>query len=267
MAERGGWSLALSVLTRIPCRPARTDPAAVGAAMACAPLIGAMVGGLGSVAFTLARLPLAPGASRLLPAVLAVATIAVVTGGLHLDGLTDSADALGIRGGTDEVRAAMKAPAVGAFGVAVLVFVILVDVTAISLAGGYRLAVTALVTGCVAGRLAVTWSCRPSVHAAADTGLGAWVAGTVSIRRAALSSAYAVVVVGGWAALWRRDDPVPAVALACGALAGGVAAGEAVRRLVERRVGGLAGDVLGAVVECGAMAAYVVVALAARAIS
>ena len=264
---RDGWTLAKSVLTRIPCRPARTDPDTVGWAMTWAPLVGALVGAIASGVFTLVRLPLEYGASRLLPAVLAIAATAVVTGGLHLDGLADSADALGVRGDEDAVRAAMKTPGVGAFGVAAVLFVVVADVAAINLAGGYRLAVTGLFTGCVAGRLAVTWSCRPSVRAASDTGLGAWVAGTVPGRRAALATAYAVAVVGGWAALWRRDDPLPAVALACGALVAGAIVGEATRRFVVRRTGGLTGDVLGAVVECGALAAYVAVALGARAVS
>ena len=264
-ASRAGWVLAKSLLTRIPCRPSRTDPEAVGWAMTWAPLIGAIVGGIGSAVFTLVRLPLDGGASRLLPAVLALAAIALATGGLHLDGLADSADSLGVRGNPAAVRVAMKSPGVGAFGVGAVLFVVLADVAAINLAGGYRLAVTALLTGCVAGRLAVTWSCRPAVRPATDTGLGAWVAGTVSIRRAVLATAYAAVVVGAWAALWCRHAPLGPVALAVGALVAGVVAGEATRRFVVRRTGGLTGDVLGAVVEVGAMTAYVVVALGARA--
>lgn len=260
-----GLRLAISVLTRIPCGTTRADRDTAGRAMFFAPLVGAAVGAIASGVFTLARLPLEYGSSRLLPAVAALAAVALVTGGLHLDGLADSADALGIRGDHDAVRAAMKAPGIGAFGATALVFVLLADAAAVNVAGGYRLAVTALVTGCVAGRLAVTWSCRPSVPAASGTGLGAWVAGTVPIRSAVAATAYAAMVVAGWAALWRRDDPLPAVALACGALAGGLVAGEAMRRFVVRRTGGLTGDVLGAVVEIGAMTSYVVVALAARA--
>lgn len=259
--------LAKSVLTRIPCQPPRTDAEAVGWAMVWAPLVGAIVGAIAAGVFTLVRLPLEYGSSRLLPAVFAFAAIALVTGGLHLDGLADSADALGVRGDPEAKRAAMKTPGVGAFGVAAVLFVILADIAALNVAGDYRLAVATLVTGCVSGRLAVTWSCRPSVRAATDTGLGAWVAGTVPVRRALFASAYAVVVVGGWAALWCRHHPLPAVAVACGALVAGVIGGEATRRLVVRRTGGLTGDVLGAVIECGAMTAYVVVALAARATS
>ena len=265
MPSGGGFKLALSTLTRIPCGPSQAAPA--GKALAWAPLVGAIVGGIACIVFTLVRLPLASYESRLLPSALAVAAIALVTGGLHLDGLADSADALGVRGDTGAVRAAMKAPGVGAFGVTALAVVLLVDVAAISLAADYRLAATALVTGCVAGRLAVPWSCRPSVRAATDTGLGAWVAGTIPVRLAIASSAYAAVVVGAWAALWRRDDPGPVVGLACGALLAGVISAEGVRRIVGRRTGGLTGDILGAVVECGATTAYVVMALAARTVT
>lgn len=260
-ASRAGLNLAKSVFTRFPCTPSQTDGAAVGWAMTWAPLAGLVVGAIAAGVFRLVRLPLDDGSTRWLAAVLTVAAIAAVTGGLHLDGLADSADALGVRGDHDAVRTAMKSPGVGAFGVLAVVFVILVDAAAVNVACDHRLAATALVAGCVAGRLAVTWSCRPSVRAATDTGLGAWVAGTVPARRAVFATAYATVLVGGWAALWRRDDPLPAVALACGALAAGVVTGEVVRRFVVRRTGGLTGDVLGAVVECGAMAAYLVVAL------
>jgi adenosylcobinamide-GDP ribazoletransferase len=263
--RRDGVVLAMSILTRFPCRPGRTDAATAGRAMFWAPLAGAAIGGLAAAVFTVARLPLDHDASRLLPATLAVATTAIVTGALHLDGLADSADALGVRGDQDAVRAAMKAPGVGAFGVVALVLVLLLDVTAIDLAAERRSAVIALVTGCVAGRLAVTWSCRPSVRAARDSGLGAWVAGTVPLRRALLATAYAALLTGGWAAVWHRSHPAASVAVAGGALLAGVAVGEATRRVVVHRVGGLTGDVLGAVVECSSMAAYVVVALAARA--
>jgi adenosylcobinamide-GDP ribazoletransferase len=258
----GGFRLALSVLTRIPCRPGRTDREAAGRAMAWAPLIGAIVGGLGSAVYTVARLPLAAYSSRLLPASLALLTIAVVTGGLHLDGLADSADALGVRGDATAVRSAMKAPGVGAFGVVALILVVLVDAAALSLAGSNGFGVIAIVTGCVAGRLAATWSCRPGVAPATDTGLGAWVAGAVPIRRALASTLIAAAVVAGWAVLWRRHDPARTMAVAGAALFAALAVGEVVRRIVARHVGGLTGDVLGAVVECSTMAAYVVLALA-----
>lgn len=261
-ASRAGLTLAKSVFTRFPCRPARTDPEAVGWAMTWAPLAGLVIGAIASGVFTLARLPLDDGSSRWLAAILAVASIAVVTGALHLDGLADSADALGVRGDADAVRAAMKSPGVGAFGVVAVVFVVLTDAAAVNVACDHRLAVTALVAGAVGGRLAVTWSCRPSVRAATDSGLGAWVAGTVPVGRALFATAYAIVLVGGWTALWRHDDPMRALVVAWGALAAGVVGGELVRRLVVRRTGGLTGDVLGAVVECGAMTTYVVVALA-----
>jgi adenosylcobinamide-GDP ribazoletransferase len=263
-AWRAGLPLAMSVLTRFPCKPSRTDPAAAGWAMAWGPLVGAAVGGIASVVFTLARLPLGPYAPRLLPAVLAVAAIALVTGALHLDGLADSADALGVRGDTAAVRAAMKSPGVGAFGVVALILTLVVDIAAVSTAASRGFAVVSLVTGSVAGRLAVTWSCRPGV-AAADpgTGLGAWVAGSVPLRRAIAATASAAVLVGAWAALWHRHHPVRAVLIAYAALAAGLLTGEALRRLVTRHVGGLTGDILGAVVECSSMAAYIVVALAA----
>ena len=58
-------------------------------APAHAPLVGAVVGGLGASAFVLTA-----GAGTTVAALVAVAVTAMVTGGFHEDGLADTADAL-----------------------------------------------------------------------------------------------------------------------------------------------------------------------------
>jgi adenosylcobinamide-GDP ribazoletransferase len=224
--------------------------------MAWAPVVGAGIGGVGAGVFALVRWAVGGGAT-LLPAALAVIAIVALTGALHLDGLADTADSLGVRGDATAARAAAKDPAVGAFGVTAIAATLLVDVAAIATAD--TRATTALVVGASAGRLAATWACH-DVPAATTEGLGAWVAGTVS-RRQAVAATLAVAVVG--AVVGGLDAPRHVIAggVALGAAAVGLGVGVVVQRLGRTRFGGLTGDVLGAAISCGTTAAYVVVAL------
>jgi len=248
--------LAVSVLTRLPVRPARVDRATAGSAMTWAPVVGAAIGGVGAGVFALVRWAVG-GDATLLPAALAIVAVVAVTGALHLDGLADTADALGVRGDEATARAAAKDPAVGAFGVTAIAASLLVDVAAVATAG--TRATTALVVGASAGRLAATWACHIAPPATSE-GLGAWVARTVStwqVITATLTVVAIAAVVGGLDA----SRHVVAGGIAVGAAAVGLVVGVAVQRIGSGRFGGLTGDVLGAAITCAATATYIVVAL------
>jgi adenosylcobinamide-GDP ribazoletransferase len=251
-----GLALAVSVLTRLPVRPRRVDRVTAGAAMTWAPVVGAAIGGVGAGVFALVRWAIGDGAT-LLPAALAVVAVVAVTGALHLDGLADTADSLGVRGDHTAARAAAKDPAVGAFGVTAIAATLLVDVAAVATAG--TRATTALVVGASAGRLAATWACHTAPAATAD-GLGAWVARTVS-RRQAVAATVAVAVVAAVVGGLDASRHVVAGGVALGAAAVGLGVGLGVQRVGRARFGGLTGDALGAAISCGATAAYIVVAM------
>jgi adenosylcobinamide-GDP ribazoletransferase len=93
------------------------------------------------------------------------------------------------------------------------------------------------VAAAVAGRLSLTWACRRGVPAARGSGLGALVAGTVP---PAIPVALTAAALGGGCAF---GIVVPV------AVAAGLAASLAVTVLAVRRLGGITGDVLGALVE------------------
>src|SRR5690606_14741034 len=137
------------MLTVLPVRVTRVDRETSGRAMALAPVVGVALGAV-------AALPLLLPVPSLLGAVLALGLLAVLTRGLHLDGLADLADGLGSGKPAAEALEIMKRSDIGPFGVMTLLFTILIQVAAVDRAGP-----VALVVAAVTGRLAVTWACLP----------------------------------------------------------------------------------------------------------
>src|SRR5258707_6648010 len=197
-----GLRLAVTLLTAIPLNGTASGSAptrrAAGAAMAWAPAAGLLLGAAAAAVLELAARWGRTG--PLLAAVLAVAALALLTTGLHLDGLADLADGLGSRQPADQALAIMKRSDIGPFGVVTLVLALAVQVAALTQAQALGRGVPALITAVLAGRLALTWACRRGVPAARGTGLGALVAGTVHpaipvvLTAAALAAAGAVRV-------------------------------------------------------------------------
>ncbi len=233
-----GLRLALTTLTVLPVRgPARLDRRTAGTAMALAPLVGLLLGA--AAAAVLAGLDAATRGAPLLAAAAATAVLALLTRGLHLDGLADLADGLGSYAGPARAREIMKQPDVGGLGLAAVVLVLLVQVGALLACTEAGRGPLSLVLAVVGGRLAVSLACTPATPAAAPGGLGALVAGTV---RPAVPVTLAIVVGVGAAVV--DGTPRPALALAAGLLVGRL-----LRRHAVRRLEGVTGDVLGALVE------------------
>jgi adenosylcobinamide-GDP ribazoletransferase len=248
----GGFLLAMTLLTIMPLNvtppggsaPSRRD---AGAAMAWAPVAGLLLGALAAAVLEVASRFGHTG--PLLAAALAVAALAAGSRGLHLDGLADLADGLGSRRPAEQALEIMKRSDIGPFGVVTLVFALLIQVAALAQAQASGRGVAAVVAAAVAGRLSLTWACRRGVPAARGSGLGAMVAGTVNpvfpiaLTVAVLAAAYPfglVIVVG---------------------VAAGLAASVVVTAWAVRRLGGITGDVLGALVEITVTVCLVVTAV------
>ena len=195
---------------------------------------------------------------RLLAAVLAIGVLALLTGGLHLDGLADTADGLGSRRPRDEALAIMRRSDVGPFGVAALLFTVLVQITALATVNPGWPAAGAVLLAAVTGRVAVVLA--NGAPAAPPGGFGALVAAATTARARLAVAAAVLVVVAGTAA----EVAGPAAALrAAVAVLVGLLAAELLRRIAVRRLGGMTGDVFGALVEVAAATALLALALAA----
>jgi adenosylcobinamide-GDP ribazoletransferase len=254
-----GLRLAVTLLTAVPLPGRKAQPAppsrrTAAAAMYWAPAVGLGIGAVCAVVLVLARFG---HAGPLLASVLAVTAGAVLTRALHLDGLADLADGLGSARPAGQALEIMKRSDVGPFGVVTLVLTLLIQVAALARADALGRGPAAVLTAAVTARLAMTLACRAGVPAARPEGLGALVAGTVRRLPAALLT---VAVLAAAAAAGLAPGTSGRWIFVIGAAAG-LAAAAGLTVLAVRRLGGITGDVLGALAELAATACLVVTAL------
>jgi adenosylcobinamide-GDP ribazoletransferase len=237
---------ALALFTIAPVRArgdlTRTDAVA---ALRWLPLLGALVGALAGLPLAAVR-EWVPRAT-LLGAVLAIVLLVLLTRGLHLDGLADTADGLGARASAERALEIMRQSDIGPFGVLAIVLVLFVDVAALGVVGGgvWR-PVAALAVAAATGRLGVLLAAYERVPSARTTGFGAFVAGSVSTPWL-IVQAVAVLAfgVGMAAAVDASLIGWPVAQLATLAVCAGFIAH------IRRRLGGVTGDVFGALLELG----------------
>jgi adenosylcobinamide-GDP ribazoletransferase len=235
-----GLAESAALLTALPV-PARAATSTRGV-LPWAPLVGLVLGGVATgVAVLGTRWISAP-----VGAVLAVAVLAALTRGLHLDGLADTADGLGPLRDRERALEVMHRGDVGPFGVVTLVLTLLLQVACIaeliSADDGWLPVWSAVVVA----RLAMARTGLPGVPIAPGSSLGRAVGGTVS----GAWLAGLVVVVAGLAGGVGLLLGGPAVALRLlAATVAALLATELLHRRATARLGGTTGDVMGAMAE------------------
>lgn len=235
-----GLHLALAFLTRLPVpAPPAHDPATIGHSLAWYPAVGVLIGLLlwGASALLASVLPAAPVVS----AVLLVMLWVWLTGGLHLDGLADTADAAAAGGDAARRLAVLKDPNAGPAGVTAVVMVLLLKTAALAslLETGTGL-FPALLVAPLAGRALIVAAFLTTPYIRAG-GLGEALAQHHD-RRASLAGLGVTML-----AIPILCDP--AVSGTILLLAGGLLLYW--RHGALRHLGGFTGDLAGALVECG----------------
>ncbi len=246
-----GWRLALGTLTRIPAGPiAQVTPPIARTAMLAAPYVMLPVA---AVAAAVGRAAVCLGAPQLVGGLLVVGVLGQLTRAMHWDGLADTADGLGASWDRARALEVMRTGDVGPMGAGTLVVVLGLQAAAygglLALPWG-GLLVTALVC---ASRASLSVACLRPVPSARPEGLGQAVGGSVPVPGAVLTWL-------GWAAILAALALLTGVAPWAGPVvaAGGLASGAALLWWCVRRLGGITGDVLGAVIEATATGLAVV---------
>jgi adenosylcobinamide-GDP ribazoletransferase len=235
---------ALQFLTIFPW-PRRTDRSAgeIAAGAAYFPVVGLMLGAVLAGANALLE-PFVPAA---LLSVALVAALAGLSRGLHLDGLADTFDGLGASGERERILKIMDDSHIGVFGVLAVVLVLLFKIRAIELMDAERW--RALLIAPVLGRWAMVLLGHQAQ--AAKEGLGS----TLIVHMRGKHFFFATVITFLLAASFLKIIGVALIivvavfTMAC-------------KSYFHRRLGGVTGDIFGAVGELSETSVLVFLALA-----
>lgn len=234
----GELRAAAAFLTRLPARATGADTSRAPDFRSGArvfPVVGALIGLAGGVVLVVA---MALGVPAYVAAALAVAATAGLTGGLHEDGLADTADSFG--GATTERKLEImddsRVGTYGALAIALSVTIRIAALGAVASTGAVRGAL-ALVAAEAVSRAALVrvWHDLPAARTGLSTDTGPPDQNAMLI---ALGIAAVIAVLVG----------VPALGLWAALLAGGLAAAATwlTIRLTAQTLGGRTGDTLGA---------------------
>jgi adenosylcobinamide-GDP ribazoletransferase len=209
------------------------------------PIIGLLLGAV----LVLSDFPLRLLASPGLCAAVLVAILAFLTRGLHLDGLSDTFDGLGAGGDRDQILNVMDDSHVGAFGMIAVLLVLILKIEAIQSTDVDRWRL--LLAAPILSRWAMVVLGYRSLPV--KPGLGSSFIGHLENKHVAVASVISVMLL--------------AVILRAGSIAVILLTGLftwAIKTYFHRRLGGINGDIFGAVGELTETFALVFLALGAR---
>lgn len=245
---RESFLAALTFLTRLPVRTGNAETpfvASLADASWAFPLVGMLIGAIGGLAYFGA---IGVGLPVLAAALIAIGVTVLVTGGLHEDGLADTADGFGGGASPEDKLAIMRDSRSGAYGVLALIFSVGLRAAALAQISSGGRVLGALIASHALARGLIPIAMRSLEPARAD-GLGA-EAGRPEQSLALWACGIGVIVVLIFAGI--RPGFLAVIAAA--------AAMAATSWIAQRQIGGYTGDVLGAIEQSSEIAALLAIA-------
>ncbi len=216
------------------------------------PLVGLLAGLPGALAFALTD----PFLGREVAALFSVIMLITVTGGLHLDGIADTADGLFSYRSRERMLEIMRDSTLGANGVIALVLTILLKFTLLAQIPGQGGLLAVLATP-VLGRTALTWLSASARYAREVRGIGDYVNQTglpqaLGATAISLGLILPLLVIFGV-----RGALVPVVAMLL--LLPSIAVTTLFAVYLKKRLGGITGDTIGASIEISEILSFFVI--------
>lgn len=239
------FRLALSFLTVLPVRIKGADHSDVAASMAWFPAVGLMMG----IAYAVEDRALALLFNRTLRSALVVLSMVALSGAVHLDGLADTADALGAGRNRERALEILRDSRIGAFGTLALFFDLGLKVVALADVSG-RTRFAMLILAPMLARWALV-GVSYEIDYLRSNGAGSSMLGRLDKRNLTIASILTILplIVIHWSRL------LIAYALT-------VVVTFAMRSFYRRWLGGVTGDLIGA---CGEIVeVLVMLTMAAR---
>lgn len=235
--------LALQFLTVIPLRIKDVDERKISRAAGYFPLVGLLLGlilvGINSCLSVLHF----PGSAA---AVILTVSLIVITGGMHLDGLADTADAFLSGKAKDEMLAIMRDPHIGVMGVLSIVSALLIKIVLL-----YSISAPSKIIGlllmCVLSRWGAVLAMFLFPYARQDGKAGVFIRG---MNKGILVFALITATLFSFL-IWQFKG-----VLALLAVSGCVYLGA---RFSRRKIGGITGDTLGAGIELAEVAVLFII--------
>ncbi|MEQ8155402.1 MAG: adenosylcobinamide-GDP ribazoletransferase [Clostridiaceae bacterium] len=182
------------------------------------------------------------------PVFLVVAAHAAITGGIHMDGLSDTADGIFSGRTKDRILEIMKDSRVGTFGALALIFLVLGKFTALSSVNKGQI-ISSLILAPVVARTLMTFMMYKRKYARDKEGMGDLFIGVLDRRNflgAVIIGTVLVLIIG-------REKGL--LVLGCCLIFTLL-----FRRYIEKQIGGITGDILGATVELDELLVYLIYA-------
>ena len=225
--------IALQFLTIIPLKINHIDEKKISNSMIYFPVVGLLLGlvlaGVNNLLYNL-------NFQQLSVNIILVISLIFLTGGLHLDGLADTADAFLSRRNKEEMLKIMHDSHIGVMGVLSLVSIVLLKIALLA-SLNMHLKTTSLLLMCILSRWALVLSIALFPYARQEGKAKVFIQG-INLKIFILSTVITMICA---IAAWRiKGLLILLIAIVCVYITG---------KFINKKIGGITGDTLGAINE------------------